>query len=48
MNADEVANGLVACIDALFAAPTFGIESLLLRSPEPEVAVEFSADVNQE
>ncbi len=48
MNAHEVANGLVACMDALFAAPTFGIESLLLRSPEPEVANEFSSDVGQE
>ena len=47
MNADEVANGLVACMDALFAAPTFGIESLLLRSPEPEVAIEYSADLDQ-
>ena len=47
MNAHEVANGLVACMDALFAAPTFGIESLLLRSPEPEVANEFSSDVGQ-
>ena len=44
MNADEVAHGLVSCMDALFAAPTFGIESLLLRSPEPEVAIEYSAD----
>ncbi len=47
MNADEVANGLVSCMDALFAAPTFGIESLLLRSPEPEVAIEYSTDVDQ-
>ncbi|WP_419924204.1 SDR family oxidoreductase [Candidatus Poriferisocius sp.] len=48
MQADEVAHGLVSCMAALFAAPTFGIESILLRSPEPEVANEFSADVEQE
>lgn len=47
MDADEVAHGLVACMDSLFAAPTFGIESLLLRSPEPEVAVEYSTDIAQ-
>ena len=48
MQGDEVAHGLVSCMAALFAAPTFGIESLLLRSPEPEVAIEYSADVEQE
>ena len=48
MQADEVAQGLAACFAALFAAPTFGIESLLLRAPEPEVANEFSADVHEE
>lgn len=47
MNGHEVAHGLVSCFAALFAAPTFGIESLLLRSPEPEVAIEYSADVDQ-
>ena len=46
MQGDEVAQGLIACMAALFAAPTFGIESLLLRSPEPEVAIEYSADVD--
>ncbi|MCQ3810721.1 MAG: SDR family oxidoreductase [Acidimicrobiia bacterium] len=48
MQGDEVAHGLVSFMAALFAAPTFGIESLLLRSPEPEVANEFSADVEQQ
>ena len=48
MQGDEVAHGLISCMAALFAAPTFGIETLLLRSPEPEVANEFSADVGQE
>lgn len=48
MNGHEVAHGLVSCFAALFAAPTFGIESLLLRSPEPEMANEFSADVQPE
>ncbi|MCY3961377.1 MAG: SDR family NAD(P)-dependent oxidoreductase [bacterium] len=47
MNGHEVAHGLVSCMAAMFAAPTFGIESLLLRSPEPEVAIEYSADVEQ-
>ena len=48
MDADDVAHGLVSCIAALFAAPTFGIESLLLRSPEPGAANEYTADVHQE
>ena len=42
MEADDVARGLVACFAALFAAPGFGMESLLLRSPEPEAPNEYS------
>ena len=40
--------GLVSCMAALFAAPTFGIESLLLRSPEPEEVNEYTADIEQQ
>ncbi len=43
MQADEVAHGLTTCLAALYAAPTFGIDSLLLRAPEPEVANEYSS-----
>ena len=35
MNADDVANGLTSCLAAMFAAPDFGIETILLRAPEP-------------
>ncbi|WP_419918784.1 SDR family oxidoreductase [Candidatus Poriferisocius sp.] len=42
MQAEEVAHGLTACLAALYAAPTFGIESLLLRAPEPEMPNEYS------
>ncbi|MDE0115916.1 MAG: SDR family NAD(P)-dependent oxidoreductase [bacterium] len=45
MHASEVAHGLASCLAALFAAPTFGIESLLLCAPEPEVANEYSLDI---
>ena len=48
MDADDVAQGLVSCMAALFAAPTFGIESLLLRSPEPEEVNEYTADIEQQ
>ena len=35
MNAHDVANGLASCLAAMFAAPDFGIETMLLRAPEP-------------
>ena len=35
MNADDVANGLTSCLAAMFAASDFGIETMLLRAPEP-------------
>ena len=35
MNADDVANGLTSCLAAMFAAGDFGIETMLLRAPEP-------------
>ena len=35
MNADDVANGLTSCLAAMFAAADFGIETMLLRAPEP-------------
>ena len=35
MNADDVANGLTSCLAAMFAAAGFGIETILLRAPEP-------------
>ena len=35
MNADDVANGLTSCLAAMFAASDFGIETILLRAPEP-------------
>ena len=47
MDADDVAHGLVSCLAALFAAPTFGIESLLLRSPEPEEVNGYTAGIGQ-
>ncbi|MCY3850547.1 MAG: SDR family NAD(P)-dependent oxidoreductase [Acidimicrobiaceae bacterium] len=34
MNADDVANGLTSCLAAMFAAPEFGMETILLRAPE--------------
>ncbi len=34
MNADDVANGLTSCLAAMFAAPDFGMETILLRAPE--------------
>ncbi len=43
MEADNVAGGLVACFEAMYSSPTFGIETLLVRAPEPEVANEYSS-----
>ncbi|MDE0699456.1 MAG: SDR family oxidoreductase [Acidimicrobiaceae bacterium] len=34
MHADDVANGLASCLGAMFAAPEFGMETILLRAPE--------------
>ena len=48
MQADDIAEGLAACFAAMFAAPTFGMERLLLRAPEPEVANEYTTDVHQQ
>jgi NAD(P)-dependent dehydrogenase (short-subunit alcohol dehydrogenase family) len=36
MNADDVAESLCATYNSMFAAPTFGMQTVLLRAPEPE------------
>lgn len=36
MEADAVARGLVGMFDSLWAAPSFGIETVLLRAPAPD------------
>lgn len=38
MNADEVAAGLCGVFGSMFSAPTFGLETVLLRAPEPDPA----------
>lgn len=45
MHADEVAAGLTAAFASMFESPTFGMETLLLRAPEPVNAIsDFGLD----
>jgi NAD(P)-dependent dehydrogenase (short-subunit alcohol dehydrogenase family) len=44
MAADDVGQALAANFGAMFAAPTFGIESALLRAPEPETPVDYATE----
>jgi NAD(P)-dependent dehydrogenase (short-subunit alcohol dehydrogenase family) len=45
MEAVDVAEALVASYNAMFAAPTFGMETVLLRAPEPEVPLEYDTEM---
>ncbi len=44
MAADDVGEHLAATMALMFGAPTFGVDSILLRAPEPETPNEFEAD----
>ena len=46
MNADDVARGITASFAAMFAAPTFGMETMLLRAPEPAQPVDMGAAID--
>ncbi|MEZ5164971.1 MAG: SDR family oxidoreductase [Acidimicrobiales bacterium] len=44
LHADSVADHLVAAFDSFFTHPTFGVETMLLRAPEPaQPAVDLEA-----
>lgn len=40
MAADDVAAQIAATYETLFASPTFGVETLFLRAPEPDAPIE--------
>ena len=44
MAADDVGDHLATTFATMFGAPTFGVDSILLRAPEPDTPNEFSAD----